>query len=420
MAATVHHVRISVRNGPQMLKKFTKCLGFRLFAERRTVSSNQWAVRSGSAIFVIIERPCSLPATGELCERDPDQEIMSRSNSHREECCPHVNSVYDVTFQVSDVDRTFSHARDNGAKVLETPHFDEDDLGRVRRAVVKSCVGDVVHTLLDTSEYTGSFLPGFKYIHDKETNNVSSSRDSLSHFDHVTYACPMGATEDILMFYEHCFGLKRFLVNRSEDVTEGYVVKGEDMAMRLKAMQYWKCAETHLGSVESSSTPQIKFVIAEPLPGQGPNQVETFLRNHGGAGIQHIGLHTSDIVASTAAITEAGLPLIVPPDAYYTEIGKLHEIQYVGENVDLMQKYCILLDSEADAGNTSNTDVAEGHRYLMQVFTQPIFEEDTFFLELIQRHGATGFGAGNITALWRSVQVYMNKQESKRDLANKS
>ena len=47
----------------------------------------------------------------------------------------------------------------------------------------------------------------------------------------------------------------------------------------------------------------------------------------------------------------------------------------------------------------------------MQVFTKPIFERDTFFLEIIQRQGATGFGAGNISALWRAVQAYMSYEE---------
>lgn len=50
-------------------------------------------------------------------------------------------------------------------------------------------------------------------------------------------------------------------------------------------------------------------------------------------------------------------------------------------------------------------------RYLLQVFTKPIFGEDTFFLELIERRGATGFGEGNIRALWRSVQAYMENEE---------
>lgn len=46
-------------------------------------------------------------------------------------------------------------------------------------------------------------------------------------------------------------------------------------------------------------------------------------------------------------------------------------------------------------------------RYLMQKFTKPLFSQRTFFLEVIQRVRATGFGAGNITALWQSVQAYL-------------
>lgn len=45
------------------------------------------------------------------------------------------------------------------------------------------------------------------------------------------------------------------------------------------------------------------------------------------------------------------------------------------------------------------------------MFTKPIFAEDTFFLELIERRGATGFGEGNIRALWRSVQAHMENEK---------
>lgn len=46
----------------------------------------------------------------------------------------------------------------------------------------------------------------------------------------------------------------------------------------------------------------------------------------------------------------------------------------------------------------------------MQIFTKPIFHEDTFFLEFLQRHGAHGFGAGNVIALFRAVKLYMEKK----------
>ena len=51
-------------------------------------------------------------------------------------------------------------------------------------------------------------------------------------------------------------------------------------------------------------------------------------------------------------------------------------------------------------------------RYILQKFTKPIFSRRTFFLELIQRVGAQGFGAGNITALWRAVQAYLTQNKN--------
>ncbi len=50
-------------------------------------------------------------------------------------------------------------------------------------------------------------------------------------------------------------------------------------------------------------------------------------------------------------------------------------------------------------------------RYLLQVFTKPLFGDDSFYLELIERRGATGFGEGNIRALWRSVQACVENKE---------
>ena len=46
----------------------------------------------------------------------------------------------------------------------------------------------------------------------------------------------------------------------------------------------------------------------------------------------------------------------------------------------------------------------------MQKFTQPLFEKNTFFLEVIQRNGASGFGAANIIALWKSLQMMLDEK----------
>jgi len=85
-------------------------------------------------------------------------------------------------------------------------------------------------------------------------------------------------------------------------------------------------------------------------------------------------------------------------------VGQLKVIESVGENASILSKYGILLDNEADVFEPDYNPTEE--RYLMQVFTHPIFDKDTFFLEVIQRRGARGFGVGNVTALARSVNAY--------------
>ena len=55
----------------------------------------------------------------------------------------------------------------------------------------------------------------------------------------------------------------------------------------------------------------------------GPNQVQTFLTEHGGPGIQHIGLHTPNITEAVAALKESGVKFIDPPSAYYSEVRNL-------------------------------------------------------------------------------------------------
>lgn len=86
-------------------------------------------------------------------------------------------------------------------------------------------------------------------------------------------------------------------------------------------------------------------------------------------------------------------------------------------NVELLKQNHILLDGEIDEKTNENIkknqnkNTNDQKNYLLQVFTQPLFEKKTLFLELIQRVGhAQGFGAANIKALWDAVQLELNKK----------
>ncbi|XP_022094318.1 4-hydroxyphenylpyruvate dioxygenase-like protein isoform X2 [Acanthaster planci] len=475
--AHVHHVQILVQNGTKYLQKFTQNANFQLFASRKSANLRQWAVRSGSIVFIITDKVKRDALMGDSSAvRDSNAHLKSKRRKTEVRCQPvpetlepvhlqalpdhcflepsefsklynlpcgtdcqsrqHRDTVFNIAFEVRDVGEALTRAATNGAKILcqTAVVSDTTNNGHVTIAAVQSCVGNVVHTLVDSSHYHGVFLPGFVSTRDhsvESRSDIPLANGELpacltSHIDHVTFACPVGSSSEVLGWYERCFGMKRFLLTSEESESEGFIVRGKNVGLRLKAMEYWHCAETGLTlpakqEKEDASWPRppiAKFVIAEALPHQGPNQVERFLQEHGGAGIQHIGLHTHDILQAVSTLRKAGLNFIDPPPAYYTQVGKLTEISRIRDDLGLLQRLGILLDEETCHGDSDdkegNQDGDKMHlrktrsKYLMQTFTKPIFEQDTFFLEIIQRHGATGFGAGNIRALWRAVQSYMS------------
>ncbi|KAK2572164.1 4-hydroxyphenylpyruvate dioxygenase-like protein [Acropora cervicornis] len=400
MVVRLHHVEILCQNLQQSLKQFCGKYGFRVAA--RSPFPNQVILNRDAINFVLSEG---------AHDRD---------------------TVFNVALEVKDVKQAVDIVQRNNGKVIRGPQISADSNGEVESAVIQTPIGNVVHTLLNSSNYGGIFLPGF---HDnnmalRETDDYVTSAETetsyrravvsesiLKHFDHITFACPLGTSQSIMKWYENCFGFSRFNISSHESPEGFYVqssIQGASIGMKLTAMQYWFCSETELTIKTEEPGGGVKFVFAEPLPGQGPNQVQTFLREHGGPGIQHIGLYTSNISEAVATLKDKGVTFIDPPAAYYSEEGKLQEIKEVGESVELLKNHGILLDAESFR-EQEKTQSQEKTRYLMQVFTTPLFNRDTFFLEVIQRCGATGFGAGNITALWNAVDSYLKSHSDNSD-----
>ncbi|XP_028287212.1 4-hydroxyphenylpyruvate dioxygenase-like protein isoform X2 [Parambassis ranga] len=388
----LHHVSLHVSNAEKIANDLVTKFKFNLFASRLTDRSRQLAFRKGAAVFVVNEKRSSVGLNERLLPQHP------------------VDTVSNVCFEVDDVERSFKVLRHLGCSFLVPPTTAEDENGAVTYSVVRSVVGNVCHTLIDKTKYEGTFLPGF-VVTDKDWSTKEDMSCPVTHFDHITYACPRETTHQVMRWYEKLFGFQRFFIDSNEDVDEGFVINQEGIGLRLTAMEYWKCSKAgislpFLGKKESDC----KFVIAESLPEQGKNQVDTFLEQHGAPGIQHIGLYTKDIVSTAHAMAVSGVQFFSPPPAYYTEVGKQQEIEEAGHNPQMLAQHGILLDTDLHQDPSSLSTSSQNRRYLLQVFTQPLFTEDTFFLELIERRGATGFGEGNIRALWRSVQAYMENE----------
>ncbi|XP_062330743.1 4-hydroxyphenylpyruvate dioxygenase-like protein isoform X1 [Osmerus eperlanus] len=427
----LHHISLHVTSVDKLAYDLVSKFKFNLFAARLTDKSRQLAFRKGAAVFVVNERSNQIlhtlnegasPTTSNSSSRKIWNDAIKHKRKNIDDKCLYdvhpqytVDTACNVCFEVEDVERSFNSLRDQGCEFLVPPTVVHDERGLVTFSVVKSIVGNVCHTLIDRTKYEGIFLPGF---HDVD-NVISSDLDQISdcpitHFDHITYACPRKSTVEVMRWYERHFGFQRFLIDSEEDVDEGYVLNQDGIGLRLTAMEFWKCSEEGIQlPFKDVTEPDCKFVIAESLPEQSSNQVDTFLEQHKGPGIQHIGLYTQDIVSTTQTMATAGVHFFSPPPAYYTELGKQQEMEDAGYDPQMLSQHGILLDTDLRQDSSpSHTTTNQNKRYLLQVFTKPIFAEDTFFLELIERRGASGFGEGNIRALWRSVQAYMENESA--------
>jgi 4-hydroxyphenylpyruvate dioxygenase len=136
----------------------------------------------------------------------------------------------------------------------------------------------------------------------------------------------------------------------------------------------------------------ITFPINEPAQGLKASQIQEYLDFYHGPGVQHIALHTDDIVSTVAAMRERGVDFLSAPPVYYEDIATRVSEHGVSEDFDALRGNNILVDFE-DKG------------YLLQIFTKPVADRPTLFYEVIQRrNGARGFGKGNFKALFEAIE----------------
>jgi 4-hydroxyphenylpyruvate dioxygenase len=137
----------------------------------------------------------------------------------------------------------------------------------------------------------------------------------------------------------------------------------------------------------------VKMPINEPAKGKRKSQIEEFVDFFSGAGVQHIALRTSNIIKSVTNLRARGVEFISVPPTYYEAMRK--RIKQTGlkleEDFQTIQDLNILIDFD------------EGG-YLLQLFTKPLMDRPTVFIEIIQRNNFSGFGAGNFKSLFEAIE----------------
>ena len=145
--------------------------------------------------------------------------------------------------------------------------------------------------------------------------------------------------------------------------------------------------------VMASPSGAVKVPINEPAVGVRKSQIEEFVNFFGGPGVQHIAFRTDNIIDAVSNLKRRGLQFITVPDNYYDAMRLRLEKTGMRLNEDLekLRKLHILVDFD-DGG------------YLLQIFTKPLMDRPTVFLEIIQRNGFDGFGAGNFKSLFEAIE----------------
>lgn len=144
---------------------------------------------------------------------------------------------------------------------------------------------------------------------------------------------------------------------------------------------------------------KVRMPINEPAPGKRRSQIQEFVDYYGGAGVQHIALNTSDIIGAIRCLRARGAQFLDVPKSYYTMLRerlKTAKIT-VKEPLDILEELKILIDYD-DEG------------YLLQIFTLPMQDRPTLFLEIIERHNHQGFGAGNFKSLFEAIEQEQEKR----------
>jgi 4-hydroxyphenylpyruvate dioxygenase len=144
-----------------------------------------------------------------------------------------------------------------------------------------------------------------------------------------------------------------------------------------------------MSKVMSDGEGKIKFPINEPAEGKRKSQIEEYLEFYGGPGAQHIALASTNIVATVEQLKERGILFLNTPDSYYDEVPD--RVGEIAESYEDLKEHGILADRDDDG-------------YLLQIFTKTAQDRPTVFFEVIERHGARGFGDGNFKALFEAIE----------------
>lgn len=255
-------------------------------------------------------------------------------------------------FQVSDVEKAYADLLKKGA----TPHHDAAHADHQLPAI--EAIGGSVIYLTDTNHapFSTAWVP---------TNKPLLSGAGLQYIDHLTHNVHRGHMDTWTDFYGDLFQFRQIRY---------FDIEGQKTGLISRAL--------------ASPNGLIKIPLNESK--DDLSQIEEFLTDYHGEGIQHIALHTDNIYQTVNTLRAQQLHFLDVPDTYYEALDQ--RIPWHQEPLKQLQALKILMDGEADPQDG----------LLLQIFTENTF--GPVFFEIIQRKGNQGFGEGNFKALFEAIE----------------
>ncbi len=280
----------------------------------------------------------------------------------------HPPGVADIAFCVEDVEAVMNKAIAHGAKVLQPIQSQNDyKWGKI------AAWGSLSHTLIERKAGGGAGGAGEEIFY--------PSPFTFSGIDHLVLNVPAGELEPAVAWYQNTLDFH---------ARQTFTIQTDRSALHSRVM------------VSRNSCVQLP--INQPA---SPNsQIQEFLDINRGSGIQHIALHTPNIVRSLAQFRSCGVSFLPVPSTYYTQLQQRLGLPLSAAEFEEIAQQQILVDWQ-----DTHPDAV-----LLQTFTQPIFGQPTFFFELIERRSqAMGFGEGNFRALFEAIEREQMKRGSLPD-----
>jgi len=229
-------------------------------------------------------------------------------------------------------------------------------------------IGDAALYFLDKATYESVLARDFEDIVGVEQNPTGFG---LTFIDHLTHNLYFGNMAKWSAYYEDLFDFREIRY---------FDIKGAKTGLVSKAM--------------TSPNGSVKIPLNES--NDPKSQINEYLDEYKGEGIQHIALYTENIYETIESMRAAGVEFLETPDTYYSIIDR--RVPEHSEDISRMQKNHILIDADEETKK----------QLLLQIFTKTNI--GPIFFEIIQRKGNQGFGEGNFQALFESIELEQQKR----------